>query len=312
MRDLTLRQVEVIRAVMMTGTINGAAEFLNVSSPGISRLIKYTEESIGVRLFERKAGLFQPAAEAAPVFEQIHQVFEKMTGLSYAIARLKAGTESELAFGSAPSIAQFVVPRAVAAIRTRFPELYIDLNLLKFEEIVDYLLLERGEFVAFSYNFEHPSLQFTPIESGEVIAIVPEGHPLAKEERLSVRQFAGMPLIGVDGRDPYGALTARPFDVAGIPRQLAIRVRFAQTTVGLVQNGVGVATIDEFSVASANLQGIVRVPLVERIPVTVYAIHKSGRSLSSFAEYAIERLREEVRRAAAARRASTSSAALPD
>ena len=31
MRDLTLRQVEVIRAVMMTGTIQGAAEFLNVS-----------------------------------------------------------------------------------------------------------------------------------------------------------------------------------------------------------------------------------------------------------------------------------------
>ena len=27
MRDLTLRQVEVIRAVMMTGTIAGAAEY---------------------------------------------------------------------------------------------------------------------------------------------------------------------------------------------------------------------------------------------------------------------------------------------
>lgn len=312
MRDLTLRQVEVIRAVMMTGTINGAAEFLNVSSPGISRLIKYTEESLGVRLFERKAGLFQPAAEAAPVFEQIHQVFEKMTGLSYAISRLKAGTESELAFASVPSIAQFVVPRAVAAIRARFPELYIDLTLLKFEEILDYLLLERGDFAVFSYKFEHPSLQFTPIDSGEVIAIVPEGHPLAREERLSVRQFTGLPLIGVDARDPYGALTAQPFDLAGIPRQLAIRVRFAQTTVGLVQNGVGVATIDEFSVASADLRGIVRVPLVERVPVSVYAIHKSGRSLSSFAEYAIERLRHEVRRATAARRALRPAAAKPD
>ena len=109
MRDLTLRQVEVIRAVMMTGTISGAAELLNVSAPGISRLVKHTEESLGVRLFERKAGLFQPASEAGPVFEQIHQIYEKMAGLSYAIGRLKAGTESELAFASAPSIAQFVV-----------------------------------------------------------------------------------------------------------------------------------------------------------------------------------------------------------
>ena len=40
---MTLRQVEVIRAVMVTGTIGGAAKLLNVSAPGISRLVKYTE-----------------------------------------------------------------------------------------------------------------------------------------------------------------------------------------------------------------------------------------------------------------------------
>lgn len=301
MRDLTLRQVEVIRAVMMTGTISGAAEFLNVSAPGISRLVKHAEESLGVRLFERKAGLFLPAAEAAPVFEQIHQIYDKMSGLSYAINRLRSGTELELAFAAAPSIAQFVVPRAVAAIRRRHPELYIDLNLVRFEEIVDYLLLERGEFVAFSYHFDHPSLEFTPLGTGEVIAILPETHPLASSERLSVRQLADVPLIGVGPTDPYGALTAKPFEIAGMPRRLAIRVRFAQTTVGLVQNGAGAATIDEFSVAGADLRGIVRIPLVEKVPITLYAIHKSGRVLSSFAEHAIARLREEVRLAAGMR-----------
>ena len=81
MPDLTLRQVEVIRAVMMTGTIQGAAGFLNVSPPGVSRLLKHTEETLGLRLFERRAGLFAPAPEAAPVFEQLQQIHEKMAGL---------------------------------------------------------------------------------------------------------------------------------------------------------------------------------------------------------------------------------------
>ena len=128
--------------------------------------MKHTEESLGVRLFERKAGLFVPAAEAAPVFEQIHQIYEKMSGLSYALDRLKRGAESELAFASMPSIAQFIAARAVMQIRKRFPELYIDLNVLKIEETVDYLLLERGEFVAASYRFDHPSLDFRPIGVG--------------------------------------------------------------------------------------------------------------------------------------------------
>ncbi len=302
MRDLTLRQVEVIRAVMMTGTINGAAELLHVSAPGISRLVKHTEESLGLRLFERKAGLFQPAAEAAPVFQQIHQIYEKMAGLSYALARLKAGTELELGFAASPSVAQVIVPRAVAAIRRRHPELYVDLNILRYEETVDYLLLERGEFAAFSYRFEHPLLEFVPLGEGEVIAILPERHPLAGAERLSVRELDGVPLIGVDASDPYGALTARPFDIAGIPRRLAIRARYAQTTLALVQNGAGAAIIDEFSVAGEGIAGIVRIPLEERAPVSLFAIHKAGRVLSSFAEFAISRLREEVRLATADRR----------
>ena len=57
---MTLRQVEVIRAVMVTGTIGGAARLLNVSAPGISRLVKYTEKSLGVRFFQRQNGRYFP------------------------------------------------------------------------------------------------------------------------------------------------------------------------------------------------------------------------------------------------------------
>lgn len=43
MRELTLRQIEVIRAVMLTGTISGADALLNVSAPGTSRLVRHVE-----------------------------------------------------------------------------------------------------------------------------------------------------------------------------------------------------------------------------------------------------------------------------
>ena len=49
MHDITLRQIEVIRAVMLRGTVIGAAEYLGVSAPGVSRLIKHTEETLNLR-----------------------------------------------------------------------------------------------------------------------------------------------------------------------------------------------------------------------------------------------------------------------
>lgn len=38
---LTLCQFEVIRAIMVTGAVGGAARLLNVSSPGINRVVKH-------------------------------------------------------------------------------------------------------------------------------------------------------------------------------------------------------------------------------------------------------------------------------
>jgi DNA-binding transcriptional LysR family regulator len=62
---MTLRQVEVVRAVMVTGTIEGAAKLLNVSAPGISRLVKYTEKSLGIRFFQRQNGRYRRARKRA-------------------------------------------------------------------------------------------------------------------------------------------------------------------------------------------------------------------------------------------------------
>ena len=119
-----------------------------------------------------------------------------------------------------------------------------------------------------------------------------------------MRDIAAEPLIGVDAGDPYGEITARPFADAGLPRRLSVKARFAQTVVSLVRHGLGVAIIDEFSVAGAVMPGLARVPLVETVPVSLYAAQKAGRSLSSFADFAIERLRDEVRRASAPDRGS--------
>src|SRR2546430_13444734 len=169
---MTLRQVEVIRAVMVTGTIGGAARLLNVSAPGISRLVKYTEKSLGVRFFQRQNGRYFPTAEARNIFEQINGVYEKMDDLSEIISKIGRGDLSELRIGSVPSISQVMVPRAIERVRRRYPDLRIDINVLKIEEAIDFLLLGRGECVAMSYRLADSGLDFLAPASGGVVCIV--------------------------------------------------------------------------------------------------------------------------------------------
>ena len=297
MRELTLRQIEVIRAVMLTGTIGGAADLLNVSAPGISRLIKHTEASLGLRLFERRAGLFVPSAEAAAVFEQLRRVYQGVENLNETVAALRKGGGARLAFASAPSIAQFIAARALQQIRTKFPDLFIDLNILKIEETTDYLLLEKGEFVIMSSPVQSAALESDAIATGSLVVILPEGHPFTDRSAVSVHDLAREPLIGVDPEDPYGQILERPFLDAGIVPRHAMRGRFAQTVVSLVRHGLGVAVIDEFSVAEVYMPGLVRVPLAEPSAITAWVTRKKGRQPSSFAEFAIAQFHYELLRA---------------
>ncbi|WP_353475068.1 LysR family transcriptional regulator [Salipiger sp. H15] len=294
MREITLRQVEVIRAVMLRGTIGGAAELLGVSAPGISRLVKHTEEALGLRLFERKAGLFVPSVEAGKIFDQVREVYKGVENLQSAISSLQKGEEVQLAFASAPSVAQFIAARAIKSIRARYPDLYIDLNILKIEETADYLLLERGEFVIMSSAIHNPGMQSEKLANGRVVAILPEGHPLAEQDVVSVHDLAKEPLVGIDPDDPYGRTVSRPFREAGIELRHSMRGRFAQTIVSLVRHGLGVALIDEFSVSEVYLPGVVRKPLLEETSIDIYVVTKKDRVLSNFAEFSIQQFRREL------------------
>jgi DNA-binding transcriptional LysR family regulator len=182
---MTLRQIEVIRAVMVTGTIGGAAKLLNVSAPGISRLVKYTEKSLGIRFFQRQNGRYFPTPEAQNIFEQINGVYKKVDDLTEIISKIGHGALSELRVGSVPSISQVMVPRAIERVRRRYPDLRMDINVLKIEEAIDYLLLGRGDCVAMSYRLDHSGLDFLPLASGELFCIVPEGHELAARKQIS-------------------------------------------------------------------------------------------------------------------------------
>src|SRR5262249_52780241 len=147
---LTLRQIEVIRAIMVTGTVGGAARLLNVSAPGISRVMKHAEGLLGIPLFSRKSGRYTPTREAHDIFGQINGVYDKVADLQFVISRLKRGADLALKIGAVPSISAVMAPRAIAEVRRKYPDLLIDLDVLRLEEAIDYLLLGKGEVVAVS------------------------------------------------------------------------------------------------------------------------------------------------------------------
>ena len=67
--------------------------------------------------------------------------------------------------------------------------------------------------------------------------------------------------------------------------------------MSLVRHGLGVAVIDEFSVAGVYMPGLTRIPLEEATEIRIFGLSKKSRSRSAYAEFAMARLRDELRAA---------------
>jgi len=291
---LTLRQIEVIRAIMVTGSIAGAARLLNVAAPGISRLMKYSEDSLGIRLFDRRAGRYVPTPQARDIFDLLDTVHRKIEDLQSAVEALGRGESQELRIASVPSIANVMLPRAIATLRKRYPDLGLDIGILKIEEAIDYLLLGRGEAVAMSSRFDHPLIEFEPLASGRLVCIVPEGSALAGRSSITPAEMAQHPLIGINPKDPYGAIMAAMFADAGVDYRTNVKARFGTTVCSLVAAGLGIAIIDEFTVAHGSVPGLKSIEIDAKSTFQTYVARRRDVPLSAFAEHFIELLRAEM------------------
>ena len=188
-----------------------------------------------------------------------------------------------------------MVPRAIEQVRRRYPGLRIDINILKLEEAIDYLLLGRGDCVAMSYRLEHPGLDFMPLASGELFCIVPAGHELAGRKQVSAREIIQYPLIGIDPNDPYGRIMAEIFARNKLKYDITIRARFGTTVCALVKAGLGIAVIDQFTVAHGGYPGVEVIRIVEPTRFDTYVAVKRGAPLSLHIEHFIDCLRTEMR-----------------
>ncbi len=188
-----------------------------------------------------------PSEQARHVFAQINAVFDKVEDLRFVLERTQGGAGQDLLIGSVPSISHVMVPRAIERVRAAYPHLVIDINILKLEEAIDYLLLGKGEVVAMSDRFDHPALTFEPLARGSLFCIVPLGHPLAGRSSISAEEIARHPLIGIDPNDPYGRSCPTSFAKRGLSYGITIRPgSAARRWCSLVRAGLGIAVIDQF------------------------------------------------------------------
>ena len=193
------RRLLIFREVARAGSISGAARVIGWTQPAVSQHLRALEREAGSRLLLRGAGgveLTEPGrvllARADAVAGQLHMAGEELAALT----QLRRGTVRLAAY---PSAAATLVPRVVAALLDRHPD--IDLRLTEAEPPEAIGLVKAGDVdVALVFGYDGlpvagAGLRWLPLADEPVHLVLPPGHRLAERSRIVAADLANEPWI---------------------------------------------------------------------------------------------------------------------
>lgn len=251
MATLNLRQIEIFRAVMTSGTIAGASQMLFVSQPAVSRLLAHTEQRIGFPLFERIKGRLFATPEAKKLFHEVEAVYQSVQRVNNLAHDLAFNRTGILNVVCSPSIGQSLIPQTIANFRGQYPDSKVTFACHSYEHIQERLISHQADIGIISLPLEHPNLEITPLCNNKLVCIMPDTHPLADKKTLSLDDMGQWPMIGYNADSPMGRMIVNYYAKYNKQQTCVVEVGASQNAVSMVEMGVGIALVDEFTVRSA-------------------------------------------------------------
>jgi LysR family transcriptional regulator, hydrogen peroxide-inducible genes activator len=125
---ITLKQMEYFEALAETLHFGRAAELVGVTQPALSAQIAEMETRLGVKLFERGSGVIRPTRAAGDYRARIDRILAEARDLENAAATPRGTLDGVFRLGIIPTIAPYLLPLLLSELRSRFPELRVEIK----------------------------------------------------------------------------------------------------------------------------------------------------------------------------------------
>ena len=254
----TLRQLQYLKLLVEHGGFGKAAEAAHVTQPTLSAGIQELERILGSPVVDRaRSGLIlTDVGEAALAKARI--ILNEADELVQAARSAGQPLTGRFRLGVIPTIAPFLLPRALPLLRSRFPGLRLYLREDLTQRLIAALKSGHLDAALIALPFDMTGLDSAHVAHDEILAALPASHPLAAQARTRPSELEGGDLILLeDGhclRDhALAACGLRP------PRQSEAEASFAATSlptlVQMVGSGLGVTLLPSMAVSAGLTEG---------------------------------------------------------
>lgn len=192
--DMNLQKYLAFVKTVEYGSFTKAAEILNYSQSGISRMIADLEKEWGVALLERGKSGVKPTSDGLKLlpyaqtlcsdFEKLQMQVDELNGLQSGLIRI----------GTFSSVATHWLPNIIKEFQKDYPNIDYELMLGDYTEIEEWIHDGRVD-CGFLRLPTHADFETIFLEQDRLMAVIPEDHPLADCEKFPVTALCGEPFM---------------------------------------------------------------------------------------------------------------------
>src|SRR5437867_1381151 len=297
---MTLRQLEVFLAVVREKSFSLAAKRIHSSQPTLSEHISELESELGKQLFFRQGRRrVVTVTEAGRVFEQFaERAVSAVDGARQALAELDGLAHGSLLIGASTTPGLYVLPRIVAAFRTKYPGVDVKLQIANSQAIegrVRERELDLGIVGGHSVSPGQECLAAGMLD--ELVLIVPPGHLWAMRRYIAPAALADEPMLMREEGSATRSVTERALQRAGVKFRVAMDLQYTEAVRQGVMAGLGVAFASVYAVRGETTTG--RLHALElrgvRIQRHFHVLHHESRRVTASARAFMELLEHTAR-----------------
>jgi LysR family cys regulon transcriptional activator len=248
---MNLHQFRFVQeAVRRNLNLTEAAKSLHTSQPGVSKAIIELEEELGVEIFARHGKRLKRVTEPGQhVLKSIELIMREVGNLKRIGEQFSAQDSGTLSIATTHTQARYVLPIPVAKLREQYPKVSVSLHQGSPDQVARMVLDEVAEIgIATESLSDYPELVTLPCYEWQHVLVLPQGHPLARKERITLEDIAAEPLVTY-----HPSFTGRTrIDTAFAQRKLtptiALEAIDSDVIKTYVRLGLGIGIVAEMAV----------------------------------------------------------------
>ncbi|GIP39799.1 LysR family transcriptional regulator [Paenibacillus sp. J31TS4] len=264
----TFHQLHLFYTVAEKSSFSRAAQALHMTQPAVTMQIQGLEDYYGAKLFRRTTKKIELTEAGQALLPYATRFIGLMQEADREMSRFAKKQQGHLQLGASLTIGEYILPRLLGPFAKEFPELTVNMKVTNTTRLLEHVLRQELTFALIEAPVQHPDIHTEPVLDDELLLIVPAGHPLGRQEKVTLSDLRGCPFVLREQGSGTRQVMEEQLRAQGLdPSDLRIDMELGSTGAikSAVEAGLGVTVLSESSVKHELALGVLAAKRIEGV-----------------------------------------------